>query len=359
MDLELLSTSDPTWPEVLARSPHDVYHLPGYVDVEARRVAGRATAALVRRGEQTLLVPLLLVPQEIGGRERGSEGALDALSPYGYPSPLLHGDEEFADRAIEVLRTGLAARGVAAAFVRTHPLLPLAPALARHGVLVHQGETVWMDLTLSDEELWSQTRPRERTYINRLKDSGLVAHLDPAFAHYERFLELYRSTMSEVAAASWYFFSREYFDELRAALGPALLLCVVETPTGEIVNASLFTEYLGIVQYHLSGTTKLPELPDATKLMLHFMRGLAKQRGNRAFHLGGGRGAAADSLFRFKSGFSKLRGQFHTWRLVCDQRAFDAGLARWSLLAGEPSGPLTGYFPPYRRPLPGPVSPAG
>jgi hypothetical protein len=306
----------------------------------------------VRRGDARLLVPLVLVPQSIGDRESGASDTFDALSPYGYPSPLLVGDEEFADAAVAALREGLARARVASVFVRAHPLLPLPSVLGRHGILVQQGETVWMDLALSEQELWSQTRPRERTYINRLRDSGLTARLDPDFTHYDRFMELYRSTMSEVDAASWYFFSRDYFEGLRAGLGPALLLCVVENAAGEIVNASLFTEYAGIVQYHLSGTTKLPDLPDATKLMLHFMRGFAKQRGNRQFHLGGGRGSADDSLFRFKSGFSKLRAVFHTWRLVCDQHAFDTALARWSTLAGEPAGPLTGYFPPYRRPLP-------
>ena len=53
-------------------------------------------------------------------------------------------------------------------------------------------------------------------------------------------------------------------------------------------------------------------------LMLHFVRGFMKARGNRVMHLGGGLGGAHDSLFDFKAGFSKDRQPFRTWRVVVD-----------------------------------------
>jgi len=42
-----LGVEDTRWSEALARVDHDVYHLPGYLALEARRMGGRAIAALV------------------------------------------------------------------------------------------------------------------------------------------------------------------------------------------------------------------------------------------------------------------------------------------------------------------------
>ena len=47
-----------------------------------------------------------------------------------------------------------------------------------------------------------------------------------------------------------------------------------------------------------------------TKLMLHFVRTWAKDRGLRRLRLGGGVGGKEDSLYRFKAGFSTDRHAF-------------------------------------------------
>ena len=59
-----------------------------------------------------------------------------------------------------------------------------------------------------------------------------------------------------------------------------------------------------------------------TKLLLHSVRGWAKDRGNRLFHLGGGVGGRYDSLFLFKSGFTRHRKLFHTSRFVLNQNLY-------------------------------------
>ena len=118
---------------------------------------------------------------------------------------------------------------------------------------------------------------------------------------------------------------------------------------GSIAAAGLFTEEDGIVQYHLSGTDETFAQARPTKLMLHFVRGLMKERGNRVMNLGGGLGAARDSLFDFKAGFSKWREPFRTWRVVVDPERY-ADLSRERQPDKDPDD-LSGYFPLYRRAL--------
>src|SRR5204863_2673190 len=123
-------------------------------------------------------------------------------------------------------------------------------------------------------------------------------------------------TMHRVAARENYSFSLAYFHNLREALGPLLQIASVVSPQGEVAAAALFTECCGIVQYHLSGADERFLRLAPTKLLLDDVRYWAKERGNRLFHLGGGLGAASDSLFDFKAGFSRHRGTFCTSRIV-------------------------------------------
>ncbi|MGI9648350.1 MAG: GNAT family N-acetyltransferase, partial [Acidimicrobiia bacterium] len=112
---------------------------------------------------------------------------------------------------------------------------------------------------------------------------------------------------------------------------------------GEIACAGIFSEVSGVVEYHLGGTAEAHRKLGPTRLLFHHMTRWAKSRGNRTLHLGGGVGAAEDSLFHFKSGFSPNRATFQSWRVVCDPVVVASASA-----AAGPAG-SDGFFPPYRR----------
>lgn len=347
METLLLAPGDPRWEEALASLPHDIYHLPAYLRVEAARVGGEPLAVWIREGEERLLLPLVLAPTA-GARQ---EGALDALSPYGYPA-LLCSDRLPLDAALATLKGALAARGASSLFVRLHPLLPLpAAALERHGRLVAHGETVWLDLAADAEERRRQLRPQFRKAIRRLQEAGVTVRCDRDFLHYDRFRRLYHGTMAKNRAAGWYFFDEGYFAALREALGERLTLWLAEAADGSVAAAALIFEEGGLVQYHLGTTAPDQPYAEAMKLLLYSVGEWGAGRGNRALHLGGGLGAGNDSLFYFKSGFSHRRGRFHTWRAICDEGRFAAAVARWEEAAGRPADGPDGYFPPYRAPL--------
>lgn len=345
MRVRLLLPDDRAWASVLGRARHDFYHLPDYVELCARQERAEPRAVLVEDGADVLLQPLLFRP--LPDDLRTVTDGVDATSPYGYPGPLVVGDGGFAQRALEAMSARLSEVGVVAIFVRLHPLLNHGLAqLAGAAVWEAHGETVVVDLAESEDEHWRQTRSGHRNEINKAIRTGQVARMDEEWAHAPRFTNIYRQTMERVSASSYYMFDDAYFDELRGALGPRLHLCVVEK-YGEIAAAGLFTEVSGIVQYHLSGTDERFVRERPNKLMLHFVRGWAKERGNRWLHLGGGVGGAEDSLFSFKSGFSSGRRPFHTLRLVPRPEVYRALVDARHGDAGRLDG--RGFFPDYRR----------
>jgi hypothetical protein len=356
MDRCILGTGDPRWIGLLERCPHEFYHLPGYVQLEAQRMGGRAAAMWIGDGENQWLVPVVIRPlPELLGCELPQNGWRDAVSPYGYPHPLCTSkageQEEFLNKALGLLAEWLSAEKILTLFVRCSPLLGLPPAYAVHGRVVEHGPCYWIDLTETAEELNSQLRSRYRSYLNAMRREGVEARWIPLESGLSAFVDLYYRTMDRVHAARWYYFEPCYFEGLNRLLGDNLRLCEVHL-RGQTVALGLFACSGGIVEYLFSGVDERLAQPHATKLMMVFVRDWAKIAGLRLFHLGGGVGGKEDALSQFKRGFTRHASPFRSWRFVSDTGTYACLLKAWEQLADAAAEPIEGYFPAYRKPLP-------
>ena len=305
----------------------------------AEQEGGRPAALYVAEDDRAMLLPLVI-------RELG-DGQIDATSPYGYPGPLLTSDDErFTRLAFAAGRQALKDAGVVSAFIRLHPLLKPTPPNGL-GVILHHGDTVSIDLTISEEALWSQLRTNHRRDITRARAAGWEARIDDAWEHFETFKVLYAATMARRGATAFYSFDDAYFSGLRDALGDSMSLVVVERE-GVIAAAGLFVRTGGIVEYHLSGTDEAHLSLQPVKLMLHFVSVWARQHGATVHHLGGGVGAASDSLLHFKLGFSSRRHPFSTLRMVLDLPAYRRLVRERD--EGFDALATNAFFPLYRQP---------
>jgi len=338
---DFIRPSDARWSEALAAGRHDIYDLPGYLALCARFEGAEPIGFYAGEEGRYCLVPLLrrTLPASLGAPDSWT----DAISPYGYSGAVFSGGGDWARRAVRAFAGACADENIISVLVRLHPLLP-APeaALDSAGLRITHGETVAVDLTLPEAELRGNLRSGHRAEVRRLRANGYSVRVDD-WPLYGRYMEIYRETMERLEADMRYRFPASYFGELRAALAPHLHLLSVMTPEGAVAAGGLFTEFQGIVQFHLSGTAEEYRKQAPSKLMLEYAILWAKAAGNRMLHLGGGLGAQEDSLFQFKSGFSKLRARFQTWRVI-------ANAARYAEMVGAVQQPDSeGYFPAYRK----------
>ncbi|NTV74728.1 MAG: hypothetical protein HGA66_11035 [Holophaga sp.] len=165
---EFLGPGDPAWTSFLAEAPHDFYHLPGYVELCARRDGGEAAAFLAEEGGCAMLMPLVLRPVP-------GAGWRDACAPYGYPCPLFCGgpSPDQVGALLGAFAGAGAGEGLVSAFFRFHPLLPVPEGpFERFGSLVDHGQTVFLDLGLPPEELERQTRVNHRADARKLLAGG-------------------------------------------------------------------------------------------------------------------------------------------------------------------------------------------
>ena len=325
---------------------HDFYHLPEYLTLCARYEGATPVAFYAEDGDAAFLAPLLirLIPSVLGA----PEGWYDATTPYGYPTPLVIPPRATLERFLEAICRAARQRGLVTAFFRMHPLLLLNhEGLGRFGNVVKHGQTVSINLAESREAIWAQTHGWHRREIQRLLRLGFTVSQDN-WNRFEDFISIYYQTMQRVRAKETYLFPREYFDDLRAALGERLHLCCVLSPAGSVVSACLFIEMSGIVQIHLMGTAREFLKFAPSKLETDCIRRWAQERLNDVLHLGGGVGGAHDNLFLFKAGFSKDRADFFTYGMILDKEKNDflSGLAK----AGDSgaSSSESAFFPAYR-----------
>lgn len=348
MIAEFISPQDSRWQRHLMLTQHDFYHLPKYVSLTAKHEKGIPVAFYAEIEQAAFLVPLLIrkIPASLGVPAHW----YDATTPYGYPAPLLIPPDNryYLEKFLESFLTVGVKYGIITAFFRLHPLLNLPlETLAKYGTLVQHGQTVYIDLSLSIEEIESQRRKDCKKDIRKLMREGFQAKIND-WSLYEEFVAIYRKTMQRLSASEFYMFTESYFADLRASLGGRLNLCTVVSPSGEVASAMLFTAMNGIVQTYLSGTCDKYVRQGPSKLEIDAITRWAKEKGNSVVHLGGGLGARSDSLFYFKSGFSNLRANFHTYRMILDKEKY-AKIIQNRQTNDEFIGD-SDFFPAYRHP---------
>jgi hypothetical protein len=339
-EARLLSPSARQWADVLRRTDHDVYHLPEYVSLDANVSGGTPAAFWYREEGHAFLLPLIL-------RDIPDSDLRDAVSPYGYSGPVSdasHEDTAFWRRACDQMIETLGANGVVTTFVRLHPLLPVPlDVLDGTGAVIHHGETVSVDLSLSLEEMWRETRGDHRTDINRAQRAGVEVVFDD-WERLDEWVAVYHENMQRLGASKFYFFPREHLSALQEAVGDRMHLAVALVD-GEVVGGNTFFEYRGMIEGYVA-SSRHGDGHHADKLLYAEVRRWAKDRGNAIFHVGGGVGGAKDSLFSYKAGFSSGRHPFHTWRVVTHRPAYADLLARRGMT--PESVDMSGYFPSYR-----------
>jgi hypothetical protein len=360
--VSLYRATDPAWEESLGAVPRDVYHTAGYHAYAQGSGEGEPYLVVVGGGRRGLAWPYLL--RKVGDLPglTGSD-ATDVTSVYGYPGPLAWGSlpgDEFIASAWSSIVDIWRGQGAVTAFSRFHPLFnnaSLVSGLCRpgdategHWSVLAVGSTVSIDCTLGDDAARAQYAPALRQRLRAGRRAGLTTTHDEDWRDLPTFADLYRETMVRNGAAAYYYFDQSDFERLHAALPGQVHLLV--TRVGDAVAAAgLFTEYGGIVESHLVGTSSTLRSLSPFKILLDDVRSWARERGNSVFHLGGGRGGRKDTLLTFKGDFSPRRHLFHVGRWVLDRAEYRSLVE--ARLAAAPAGrvPDPTFFPAYRAPL--------
>jgi hypothetical protein len=233
------------WDAALARSGrHDCYHLWSYHDLARRQGEGRPYLFCFEdRGHFAALPLLCRTVNDVRGLENRDQN--DATSAYGYPGlvttirPNHDAAETFRDAFQLSLLDTLAKLEVVSLFVRQNPLIDSGWMLSGMDSAKVRGLTVAVDLSRSEEEQFADYRRDHRYDVRRALKNGAVVRADPEFTRLDTFMRLYTETMDAAGADAYYYFSKQYFLDLKALLGDQVTLLFCEHAENVISGAML------------------------------------------------------------------------------------------------------------------------
>ncbi|MCB0450807.1 MAG: peptidoglycan bridge formation glycyltransferase FemA/FemB family protein [Confluentibacter sp.] len=303
--------------------------------------AENKTPLLLKYEENDVLIAIPLLVRKIPNTKY-----VDATSVYGYAGPISKGitatfDPSNFNRA---LMEYFSKNNYVSVFSRLNPFIENQCALLSNlGIIQNQGKIVNIDLNLSLEDQRSSFRNRLKTHINKSRRLCTVRKAE-TIADIKSYIDIYHENMDRVKAKKLYYFDEAYFENLLKSTNyKSTILLAIEKETGQIIAGSMFFITNGIVQYHLSGTKNGFLHLTPTKLLIDEMRIIATNNGCKFFNLGGGLGGRDDdSLFDFKSSFSKDFKEFKLWKYIVKQDVYDDLVAK----KGVPED--SDFFPLYR-----------
>jgi hypothetical protein len=222
-----------------------------------------------------------------------------------------------------------------------HPFIDQTKLFDNLCCLKKNGKTIYIDLTVSLEEQRGSYNKRLARQIKQIKERDYLIKEADRPEEIKIFTEMYTKNMERLSAAERYFYDEAYFTEIlkNKALNGKLILVY----DGEImISGAIIICSKNIIRNHLSATNEnyLKESP--SKLLVDEISLIGREMGAKYFHLGGGFRGQNDSLFEFKSYFSNLFLEDHTWCYIADEDKYQAQVKETNINVDD------GFFPLYR-----------
>ncbi|MEL0456410.1 peptidoglycan bridge formation glycyltransferase FemA/FemB family protein [Flavobacteriaceae bacterium SZ-1-7] len=270
----------------------------------------------------------------------------DATSVYGYPGPITKGVTSNFDNTIfkNFLTDYFESNNFISVFSRLNPYIKSqCPALSGMGNIVNHGKVVNINIKLPLKEQRKTFQSRLRTHINKSRRNCSIKEASSE-NDLQEFINIYYENMDRVNAKISYYFSKAYFEKIMKSKDfESIILLATDNETKTTISGCLFVITNNIVQYHLSGSKNDFLYLTPTKLLIDEMRILATKRNLDFFNLGGGLGGRADdSLFRFKSSFSKDFKNFNLWKWIVNNDVYQ------DLAESKRAVSDSDFFPLYR-----------
>ncbi|WP_140157760.1 GNAT family N-acetyltransferase [Arenibacter amylolyticus] len=325
----------------------DIYHTYEYHQI-TKKPDEKPILLVYSENDMMIAIPLLL-------RNIPNSTYKDCTSVYGYGGPITKNIDEHIDLSNFTTRIQefLFKNNIVSVFSRLNPFIPKQKfCLQGLGEIISLCQIVNIDISKSLENQKKEYNRRLRTHINKARRECYVKQAESK-EDILQYIKLYYQNMKRVNAKQEYFFSEDYFFKLlNAKHFTTRVLLAIEKGTQKIIAGAMFFETNQTVHYHLSGSDANYLHLYPIKLLIDEMREVATEQDCIYYNLGGGVGYKEDSLFNFKSAYSKDFKPFSLWRYIVNHKVYNELASKKEERNGEqPQEKGTTFFPAYRSNL--------
>lgn len=335
----------PTWRHFFDQLPRKcIYHAPDYIRfLEQHR---GDTAELFVFGDERQYVYYPYFKKPLSSLALGKRSAVDLAGYYDVSSSWYYGGpivkcatdhKLLAQNFIAAFSTYARQSKFVTEFVRFDPNIANHLPFQDHYAIEENRETVYIDLTRDTGEIWSGFTTANRRNIRRAEHEGVHCEPTSAVDDWRTFAMIYAEEMLRKEGPQHLRFSHDFFLDLRQTLGHTCQL-IAARYEGELAGGFIVLHDDSYAFHFLSASR--PEFwgKRVNNRLFYGAIMWARHRGLRILDFMGGR----EGVFRFKAGFSPLRGIFRVAKKVHIKELYD----EISRITG-PKG--SHWFPPYRH----------
>jgi hypothetical protein len=354
-EIVLTTRDEAHWRAVLPAT-RSVFGSLEFAHIEERRTGSSARLFTLRVAGAFIACPLALRP--VSALPFATDLApeqWDALTPEYTGPQLLAGDLTAAAQSAfrERFDAWCTEQGVVTEFGHLHPWHARRELLQSSGLALDR-QIVHVDLTLSEDHLWSESLDRScRKNLNRARAASVRVFEGTTAEHVREFHRIYTLTMERTRALARYRFPFEYFDAFRTEM-PANARFVMAEHGGRVIAGTLFLHDDTDIYAYLGGADYESQNLRPTNALTYSAILWGRERKKQRLVLGGSY-STDGGIFRFKSSFSPLRTEFSVYRRIHLPEKYRALTGRWTTCYAAPV-PTDGYFPAYRAQPPAAVA---
>lgn len=323
--IEVLDASSSRWNETLNTLPielHDIYFTSDYHQLYETN-SSYSRCFIYKEGPRVAFYPFLLNRIENYGFDKLY---YDIETVYGYGGPISNSNDIFfLEKFEKAFLAYCQEQNIIAEFIRFHPLLKNERIFQSIIDVEYNRLTVYLDISKSIEEIWrTDISSKNRNMIRKAEKSDLRAEEG---YNYRTFKDMYVATMEKLQANQFYYFQDNYYRQISQENDYFLLNILKDN---NIIAGAIFMFYGIYCHYHLAGSlVEYLKYAPNNFLIWHAIQN-AKARGAKFFHLGGGlTNSIEDSLFKFKSSFSKNYLKFYVGKRIHNQEIYIKLIDQW------------------------------
>lgn len=335
MNYKFLTLKDyAEWNAYLQNLPldqQDVYYTPEYYKIYEDNGDGTALCFVFEKNGQLAIYPFLINSVNKIGYKLDKE-YYDIQGAYGYNGVVSSSyEKDFIDAFYKTFNTYCIENNIIAEFIRFHPLINNILFSKNHLQVLFDRRTVYIDLTKSYENIFSDFQRSTKKKIKRIKNRNQVYCKIFENNHHmiDEFYSIYKKTMDRVSSSDYLYFNKEYFYGLHNLKNSVLIIAYLKnTPIAGRI--AFFSDLY--IHGHLGGTISEYLSISPFNLVNEATIEFGKKIGCSFLHFGGGSTPATDDpVFKYKSNFSKTSTAFYIGKKVHNWPVYNEIVRLWGL----------------------------
>ena len=311
----------------LSSVAQDIYFTPTYYSLYQNYGDGEALCFVFEKDGNIALYPFLKNPITPLGYELDKE-YYDIQGAYGYNGLIASTNEvAFIAEFWKEFDAWCQENDVVAEFMRFHPLMKNYKLGEGHFKLIHDRNTVYLDLTQTEEEIFQGFDKSTRKHIQKAEQTIEIRPAHYSEENVEIFNCIYRENMEHVHSIPYLFFSLEHFRNMFQMEDIEFFIAYQDDIPIACYSGLVSKEYYGnylrasLTEYNKTGVNTL---------MYWSMIKSAKAHGCHYVHFGGGTSGDPDnSLLKYKMNFSKTLSEFWIGKKVHNQEIYNQVVSQW------------------------------